>query len=415
MTAPTQDAVHTPSRCRPSCTRPNGLGALPGLAFVAAGTVVSFGVTHLVPELNPSTVAVVLGALAVNLRLHTPVLHAGTHLAAHRLLRIAVVLLGLQLGLPQLLHLGLAGLAVVLVTVTVTFAGTRLPGRLLGVSPARSLLIATGFSICGASAVAAMEEVAAGDDDDTGVAVALVTLCGSLAILLLPALRGPLGLGPVAFGSWVGASVHDVGQTVAPASRVPGALTSAVVVKLSRVVLLAPLVAGVALARSRDRRTPEAATVSGRRLRSPPVRRRLPRRHRRDLHRTAQRLGPRRGQDRARGAARGRARRARYRNPPADPAAYGRPRAAARPGLLGARRHRLLRRGARTKYRGSARPRPSGRPRTSRQKQTALTVLDAYAVLAYLRAEPYADDVAALLRAATTSLSAANAAESSIN
>jgi len=265
MTAPTQDAGRTPSRCRPSCTRPNGLGALPGLAFVAAGTVVSFGVTHLVPELNPSTVAVVLGALAVNLRLHPPVLHAGTHLASHRLLRIAVVLLGLQLGLPQLLHLGLAGLAVVLVTVTVTFAGTRLLGRLLGISPARSLLIATGFSICGASAVAAMEEVAAGDDDDTGVAVALVTLCGSLAILLLPAMRGPLGLEPVAFGSWVGASVHDVGQTVATASRVPGALTSAIVVKLSRVVLLAPLVAGVALARSRSRRTPEAATVSGRR------------------------------------------------------------------------------------------------------------------------------------------------------
>jgi len=149
--------------------------------------------------------------------------------------------------------------------VTVTFTGTRLLGRLLGVSPARSLLIATGFSICGASAVAAMEEVAAGDDDDTGVAVALVTLCGSLAILLLPTLRGPLGLDPVAFGSWVGASVHDVGQTVATASRVPGALTSAVVVKLSRVVLLAPLVAGVALARSRSRRTPEAAAASGRR------------------------------------------------------------------------------------------------------------------------------------------------------
>jgi len=267
VTAPRQDAVRTPSRCRPRCTRPNGLGALPGLAFVAAGTVVSFGVAHLVPALNPSTVAVVLGALAVNLRLHTPVLHAGTHLASHRLLRIAVVLLGLQLGLPQLLHLGLAGLAVVLVTVTVTFTGTRLLGRLLGVSPARSLLIATGFSICGASAVAAMEEVAAGGDDDTGVAVALVTLCGSLAILLLPTLRGPLGLDPVAFGSWVGASVHDVGQTVATARRVPGALTSAVVVKLSRVVLLAPLVAGVALARSRSRgrRTPEAAAVSGRR------------------------------------------------------------------------------------------------------------------------------------------------------
>jgi len=204
-------------------------------------------------------VAVVLGALAVNLRLHHPVLHAGTHLASHRLLRIAVVLLGLQLALPQLVALGLRGLAVVVVTVAVTFVGTRLLGRLLGVSPARSLLIATGFSICGASAVAAMEEVAGGGDDDTAVAVALVTLCGSLAIFLLPALRTPLGLDPAAFGSWVGASVHDVGQTVATADRVPGALTAAVVVKLSRVVLLAPLVAGVALTRRRGTTGPGAA------------------------------------------------------------------------------------------------------------------------------------------------------------
>ena len=103
------------------------------------------------------------------------------------------------------------------------------------------------------------------------VAVALVTLCGSLAIFLLPLLRGPLGLDPTAFGSWVGASVHDVGQTVATASRVPGALTAAVVVKLSRVVLLAPLVAGVGLARRRAGRcrdrhaTAPRVTARGRR------------------------------------------------------------------------------------------------------------------------------------------------------
>ena len=270
-------STRTPSRCRPTCPPvppPGGASPLPGLLTVAAATAVAFGVSRLVPAVNPSTVAVALGALAVNLGLHRPALHAGTHVASHRLLRIAVVLLGLQLGLTQLLHLGLGGAAVVVVTVAVTFTGTRLLGRLLGVPTARSLLIATGFSICGASAVAAMEEVAGGDDDDTSVAVALVTLCGSLAILLLPALRAPLGLDPVAFGSWVGASVHDVGQTVATANRVPGALTSAVVVKLSRVVLLAPLVAGVSLTRRRtapstapDTATPGTTpgTTSGRR------------------------------------------------------------------------------------------------------------------------------------------------------
>ncbi|PKW26601.1 YeiH family protein [Phycicoccus duodecadis] len=237
---------------------------MPGLLAVAAATGVAFGVHALVPAVNPSTAAVGLGALAVNLGLHRPVLHVGTHVASHRLLRLAVVLLGLQLGVGQLLDLGPRGALVVVSTVAITFTGTRLLGRLLGVSPARALLVATGFSICGASAVAAMGEVAGGDEDDTAVAVALVTLCGSLAIVLLPLLRQPLGLDPAAFGSWVGASVHDVGQTVATADRVPGALTTAVVIKLSRVLLLAPLVAGASIALRR--RSP--AAPSGRR---PPV------------------------------------------------------------------------------------------------------------------------------------------------
>jgi uncharacterized integral membrane protein (TIGR00698 family) len=218
---------------------------------VAAATALAYAVSAFVPALGASTVAVVLGALLVNTGLHRAPLRPGTKWAGKRLLRIAVVLLGLQLSLPQLLHLGAGGLAVVVVTVAVTFFGTQALGRLLGVPPARRLLVATGFSICGASAVAAMEPVAGGDEEDTSVAVALVTLCGSLAIAVLPLLRTPLGLDVVAFGSWVGASVHDVGQTVATADRVPGALTTAVVVKLTRVVLLAPLVAAVAFTRRR--------------------------------------------------------------------------------------------------------------------------------------------------------------------
>jgi uncharacterized integral membrane protein (TIGR00698 family) len=236
---------------------------LPGLLLVAAITAVAFAAARAVPALNPSTFAVVLGALAANTGLHPPALHPGTAFAARRLLRVAVVLLGLQVALPQLADLGVAGLVVVAVTVVLTFAGTRLLGRLLGLSSARSLLVATGYAICGASAIAAMEDAAGGDEDDRAVAVALVTLCGSLAIVVLPALRGPLGLDPVAFGSWVGASVHDVGQTVATANRVPGALAPAVVVKLTRVALLAPLVAAVALTRPRPDR------VSG--ARRPPV------------------------------------------------------------------------------------------------------------------------------------------------
>lgn len=236
----------------------------PGVAAAALAAVAAYVIAGHVPGLNPSIVAVLLGALVTNLHLHRPVLHPGTKLAGKRLLRCAVVLLGLQLSLPELARLGGRGLAVVVVTVAATFFGTQVLARRLGVPPARGLLVATGFAICGASAVAAMEPVADGDEEDTGVAVALVTLCGSLAIIVLPLLRGPLGLDATAFGSWVGASVHDVGQTVATAQRVPGALTTAVVVKLTRVVLLAPLVAAVTTAKRRQaRRAGHAEAAAG--------------------------------------------------------------------------------------------------------------------------------------------------------
>ena len=69
----------------------------------------------------------------------------------------------------------------------------------------------------------------------------------------------PLGLDDEQFGAWVGASVHDVAQVVATSSTAGAvALATAVVVKLTRVMLLAPLIAGIAVQRGRggDPRSP---------------------------------------------------------------------------------------------------------------------------------------------------------------
>ncbi len=105
-----------------------------------------------------------------------------------------------------------------------------------------------GPPICGASAIAAMEETAGADEEDVTVAIAMVTLFGTLALVLLPLLQGPLGLTDLQFGMWAGASVHEVGQVVAAASPAGAAIVAiAVVVKLTRVVMLAPVVAGVSV------------------------------------------------------------------------------------------------------------------------------------------------------------------------
>lgn len=224
----------------------------PGFGIVVAGVAAAYGVHLLVPALSALAIAVLLGALARNSGLLRPRALPGAGLATKKLLRVGVVLLGLQLAAGQILRLDPGVLVVVLLTVTVTFAGTLLFGRLFGVGKGSTLLVATGFSICGASAAAAMDAVSDSEEDDLATAVALVTIFGSAAILLLPLLQAPLGLDAEAFGVWSGASVHEVAQVVATASAAgPAALAVATVVKLTRVVLLAPLIAGYSIARRR--------------------------------------------------------------------------------------------------------------------------------------------------------------------
>ncbi|MEU6862410.1 putative sulfate exporter family transporter [Streptomyces sp. NPDC046876] len=240
----------------------------PGLGMAAAGVAVAWGVHRLVPGIPMLTASVVLGITAA----HLPGVRAtvrgagrpGLSLAGRRLMRIGIVLLGLGLGLDQVLRLGWATVAMVAAVVAATFLGTLWLGRRLGLPGDQPLLIATGYSICGASAIGAVSQVSGSDEEDVAASVALVTLCGTLAIAVLPLLQDPLGLSDAAFGRWVGASVHDVGQVVATAQTAgPDALGEAVLVKLMRVALLAPLVAAVAFS-VRARRT-GVRTPSGRR------------------------------------------------------------------------------------------------------------------------------------------------------
>ena len=226
---------------------------VPGLALTAAGVAVAAGIQHVTGVLSLATFALLIGMLAGSARRLPARTLPGRRFAAAALLRLGVVLLGLKLSAGDLRALGWETAAVILSGLVVTYAGTRLLGRALGVGRGLSLLIGTGFAICGASAIAAMAGVRPQRDEDVAVAVGLVTLCGSASIVVLPLLQHPLGLDESDFGLWVGASVHDVGQVVATAGLAgPLALAAAVVAKVLRVAMLGPVVTGEAVAARRD-------------------------------------------------------------------------------------------------------------------------------------------------------------------
>ncbi|MEU5877141.1 putative sulfate exporter family transporter [Spirillospora sp. NPDC047279] len=248
---------------------PSGLRRnAPGLCLAALGVAAAMLVHELVPAVPVLTAAMVLGIGAA----HLPGLRAltrgaarpGLSLSAKRLMRVAIVLLGLQLSLSDVLGLGWRTALMVVAVVAATFTGTLWMGRRLGLPGDQPLLVATGYSICGASAIGAVSQTTRSDERDVANAVAVVTLCGTLAIAVLPLLHHPLGLSDAGFGRWAGASVHDVGQVVAAAQTAgPDALKEAVLVKLMRVAMLAPLVALIAVTARRRATAPATTGTAG--------------------------------------------------------------------------------------------------------------------------------------------------------
>ncbi|HET9631722.1 MAG TPA: putative sulfate exporter family transporter [Terrabacter sp.] len=219
--------------------RSHGRAAPTLVAAVAAVTVTA--VSRFVPLLGPLLLALLLGAVVANTSWSGSRLLEGHASVTRLLLRLGIVLVGLRLPVGDIAAIGLRGVAVVVVTVCVTFAGTRLVGRRLRLDPGFVTVLATGFSICGAAAIAAVTDTVRVRQRDVALAVAMVTLFGSGMIVALPWLAHTFGLSQEQAAIWAGASIHEVAQVVAAASLVgTGAVAVATTVKLGRVALLAP-------------------------------------------------------------------------------------------------------------------------------------------------------------------------------
>lgn len=220
----------------------------PGLFLAAAIALMAISLHRMpgVGVLSPMILAIALGMAFHNI-VGTPVAaKAGVGFSMRRILRFAIILLGAQLTLTQVREVGLSGVAVILVTLCSTFLFTKWLGRRLKVDRKLAELIAAGTSICGASAVIAVNTVTEGPDEDVAYAVACVTVFGAIAMFTYPLLPGVLHLAPKAFGLWAGASIHEIAQVVAAAYQDgPVSGDFATIAKLTRVMMLAPLVIGL--------------------------------------------------------------------------------------------------------------------------------------------------------------------------
>lgn len=231
--------------------------ALPGLAACLAGAVLAWGTAKLiglaVPGFNAMLAAILIGVIATNVIRLPDRWEPGIAVAAKPVLRTGVVLLGFGIGVGDILGLGWPVLVVAIAVVVIGITVGVVSGRALGMSREQAWLTASGCSICGAAAVAAVDgTLSKRRAHETATAVAIVVVYGTAMIAVGPLLVRLLGLDGAGAGTLIGAGIHEVAQVVAAGGIVgPAALTTAVIVKLARVLLLAPVMAVLGIAERR--------------------------------------------------------------------------------------------------------------------------------------------------------------------
>lgn len=235
----------------PARSRPLDLVARhgPGLfAAIAVAAVARLATSFLPSIVSEVTIAILIGLVIGRLpAVRSASLAPGLKLAAERLLRLGIILLGAKLSVSQIAGIGLPAMAIIVATMAAALTVVLLLSRLAAVDGRLAVLLAVGAAVCGNTAVVATSPVINARPRDTAYAVATVTLFGTIAVFAYPLIGHAAQFGDAVFGLWAGIAINDTSQVVAAsAAYSAGAFEIATVVKLIRNALMAPLLLGIA-------------------------------------------------------------------------------------------------------------------------------------------------------------------------
>ncbi len=235
-------------------------GTISGIIFVALVAAGATYIAELAPVaklgISPLVVGIVIGIFYAN-TLHNNFpseWESGITFSGKKILRFAIVFYGFRITFQQISEVGMQGFMVSLLMLSSTMIlGIWIGQKVFKMDRDTSMLTASGASVCGAAAVLATEPVLKAEEHKAAIAVSMVVLFGTISMFLYPVLysaiiepaTGILHMSPSTFGIYVGGTIHEVAQVVAVPASVPGASESmantAVIVKMTRVIMIAPM------------------------------------------------------------------------------------------------------------------------------------------------------------------------------
>lgn len=218
---------------------------IPGIILSAAIAFLACWIENILPiHLIGSAVIAMFIGMFLNHYLHNTTLFSdGLKFTSKKILKFAIILLGLSLNITTILHVGKMSLTVMIFTLLTCFGGGYFIGKALGLNWKLSNLISAGTGICGGSAIAAIAPTIDADDNDVAYAMSATFLFDMAMIVLFPIMGRALGMTDEAFGIWAGTAVNDTSSVVATGYAFSeGAGDFATMVKLTRTLAIIPTV-----------------------------------------------------------------------------------------------------------------------------------------------------------------------------
>lgn len=233
------------------------LKSLSGIVLSAVIALIACVIERLLPidVIGAAVIAMLIGVLLNPIFSKMKFLSFGIKFTSKKILKLAIILLGLSLNISTVLEVGKMSLAVMIFTLATCFGGGYLIGKALGLNWKLSSLISAGTGICGGSAIAAVAPTIDAEDSDVAYALSATFLFDMAMIVIFPILGRAIGMSDEAFGIWAGTAVNDTSSVVATGYAFSEAAGDfATMVKLTRTLSIIPTVVAFAFIQLRLKR-----------------------------------------------------------------------------------------------------------------------------------------------------------------
>ena len=221
-----------------------------GIAASVAIAALACFIENLLPIhlIGGAVIAMFLGMIVNRFIGKNSFIAPGVKFTSKKILKFAIILLGLSLNINTILYVGKMSLVVMVFTLATCFGGGYFIGKALGLNWKISNLISAGTGICGGSAIAAIAPTIDAEDRDVAYAMSATFLFDMAMIVLFPIMGRAIGMSDEAFGIWAGTAVNDTSSVVATGYAFSeGAGDFATMVKLTRTLSIIPTVLTFAL------------------------------------------------------------------------------------------------------------------------------------------------------------------------